>query len=185
MKRILLALICCSGLSTVFADTVQPYDGSSTYLNFNTGIGKLYELPTGEWTGNLNWGYNFNRGFALEGGYNVFAGSQFGATVMTNIIDVAAKGTVPLSDAFSLYGRAGIGYGNNSWSGSPDQPYGQCILCNNTLNPNFGLLLVGAGGSFTLTKHWDLRLEDTMYFPWTNTVTGTLMAFTFGAQYNY
>ena len=59
-----------------------------------------------------------------------------------------------------------------------------CTLCNSSVNDNYGLFLVGIGGSFTLTRHWDLRLEDTAYIPWSNNVSGTLMAFTLGGQYN-
>jgi hypothetical protein len=183
----ILAVLSLTALSGIaLADPVQPYDGSTTYVNFNTGIAKSYNMPTGEWNGNINWGYNFNRVFALEGGYNIFASSQYGgATVATNIVDAAAKGTIPLSDVFNLYGRAGIGYGNDSWSGTPTVSSSNCILCNNSVDSNYGLFLVAIGGSFTLTKHWDLRLEDTAYIPWTNTAQGTLMALNFGAQYNF
>lgn len=188
MKKLLLSCLILGGINVYAADeqTVQSSDGSGAYINLNTGIAKLYNLPTGEWTGNLNAGYNFNRAFALEGGYNLFAGSQFGASVATNIFDVAAKGTLPLSDIFSLYGRAGIGFGTNSWSGTlTNVSSNDCILCNNSLNSNYGLALVGIGGSFTLSPHWDLRLEDTAYIPWSNTATGTINALTFGTQYNF
>lgn len=184
MKKLIISLGLLSCVSA-FADTTQPYDGSTAYININTGIAKLYNLPTGEWTGNINAGYNFNRGIALEGGYNIFYGSQFGADVATNIFDVAVKGTIPLSNVFNLYGRAGIGFGNNSWSGTSNVTSSNCILCNNSTDSNYGLALVGIGGSFTLTKHFDLRIEDTAYIPWSNTYTGTINAITFGTQYNF
>lgn len=186
MKRLLLAIIASVGMfSLANADVTQDAGASTTYVNLNTGIGKLYNLPTGEWTANINAGYNFNPYFALEGGYNMFAGSQFGATVVTNVVDVAAKGTLPLSPIFSLYGRAGVGVGNNSWSGTVNSGSPNCILCNDSVDSTYGLGLVGLGGSFALDKHWDLRVEDTLYFPFSNTYTGTMMAFTFGTQYNF
>lgn len=183
MKKVLLLLPLLVGSWFAFADSIQPYDGSSTYFNFNTGLGKLYDMPTGAWTGNINWGYNLNRGFALEGGYNLFASSEYGATVASNIFDIAAKGTIPLSDVFNLYGRFGFGIGNTSWTGTAVGD--NSTLCIDGINTTYGVALLGAGGSFTLNRHWDLRLEDTVYIPWENTSTGTLMALTFGAQYNF
>jgi hypothetical protein len=185
MKKLLALLSLATASTLAISDTTQPYDGASTYINVNTGIAKLYNysMPTGEWTGNINAGYNFNRGIAVEAGYNIFAGSEFGASVMTNIFDVAAKGTIPLSNAFNLYGRAGLGFGRNSWSGTPTTS--NCALCQSGNSSSYGLALVGLGGSFTLDKHWDLRLEDTAYIPFSNTYTGTIMAITFGTQYNF
>lgn len=58
-------------------------------------------------------------------------------------------------------------------------------MCNNSVNDNYGLFLVGIGGSFRLTSHWGLKLKDTAYIPWNNYVSGTLMAFTLGGQYSF
>lgn len=184
MKKILALLSLVTGSGLAFADTVQPYDGSTAYINLNTGFATMQGLPTGSWTGNLNAGYNFNRAFALEGGYNVFANNQFGATTTTNIFDVAAKGTIPLSQAFNLYGRLGLGLGVNGWSGTANTI--NCELCQSNNNSNYMLGLAGIGGSFTLNSHFDLRLEDTMYIPFADTFTGsTINAVTFGVQYNF
>lgn len=182
MKKLLVLLSLATASTFAIADTTQPYDGSGAYLNLNTGFATLGNLPTGEWTGNFNAGYNFNRAFALEGGYNMISGLQFGATVTTNIVDIAAKGTIPLSDVFNLYGRAGIGVGANSWSGTATS---NCAMCTGNTDADYGLALLGIGGSFTLDKHWDLRLEDTGYIPFSNTYTGFINAVTFGAQYNF
>ena len=186
MKKLFLALILVSGASVAFADatdTIQPYDGSTAYINVNTGWASIHNLPTGSWAGSVNAGYNFNRGFALEGGYNVLASSQFGATATSNIFDVAAKGTLPLSDVFSLYGRAGIGYGVDGWSGTATGS--PSWLCAGQYNANYASALVGLGGSFTLSKHFDLRIEDYAFIPFSNTMNGGINIVTFGTQYNF
>lgn len=188
MKKI-LGLLLSITLASVFADsTTDTTAGEATalpvYINLNTGIAKLYNMPTGEWIGNINAGYNFNPYFALEGGYNLIAGSEYGATTTTNIIDVAAKGTLPFSDVFSLYGRAGLGYGMNGWSGTVNYSP-TCSLCDTGVNSNYGLALVGLGVSFSFDKHFDLRVEDTAYIPFSNTYTGSVNAVTGGVQYNF
>ncbi len=184
MGKLIGLLLCLSPLA--LANTIEPYNENGAYINLNSGISTFSNLPTGEWTGNFNAGYNFNRAFAVEGGYNIFTGSQFGATVTTNIFDVAVKGTIPLSSIFNLYGRTGLGLGMNGWSGTViEAPNTNCILCNNGANSTYGLGLVGIGGSFTLSRHFDLRLEDTAYLPFSNTYTGTINAVTVGGQYNF
>ncbi len=180
MKK-LLCLVFVSFNAFSFADSVS---GSGTYLNLNTGWATMQGLPTGAWTGNFNAGYNFNRGFALEGGYNLLSSSQYGsATTGTNIFDVAAKGTIPLGDIFSLYGRLGIGLGYDSWSGSADYPCGICSASNNS----YALGLVGVGASFALGDHFDLRVENTAYIPFTSgSFNGSYMnAVTGGVQFNF
>lgn len=183
MKKLLIALSLVLGSSLVFADATQSSDGSGTYINLNTGVATMQGLPTGSWTGNLNVGYNFNRAFALEGGYNLFANQQVGATTTTNIFDVAAKGTLPLSDVFSLYGRLGVGLGINGWSGQSSTS--NCELCQSN-DSTYMLGLAGIGGSFALDKSFDIRVEDTLYVPFANTFVGsTINAVTVGVQYNF
>lgn len=178
MKKLLLSLSLISIGSFAMAD-----DASPVYININTGISTYQALPTGEWTGNINAGYNFNKNFALEGGYNIFSGSQFGATTTASIFDVAAKGTIPLNDVFSLYGRAGLGFGVNGWSGTSNTS--NCVLCQNN-SSTYMLGLAGAGVSFALSRHFDLRLEDTLYVPFANTYAGSAInAVTGGVQYNF
>ena len=180
MKKLLLILGVVS--FSCFADAdIQPYGGA--YINLNSGFASFASLPVGSWTGNINAGYNFNRGFALEGGYNLLAGQQFGVSTTTSIFDLAAKGTIPLSEVFNLYGRAGLGWGINGFSGTPNSS--GCALCNSLNNGNFMLGLAGIGASFTLDKHFDLRLEDTGYIPLTSSYTGMINAVTFGIQYNF
>ena len=186
MKKLLLALVLVSATGVAFADSsdiAQPNDGSTAYINVNTGWASIHNLPTGSWAGAVNAGYNVNPYFALEGGYNVLASSQFGATATSNIFDIAAKGTLPLSDVFSLYGRAGIGYGIDGWSGTATGA--PSWLCAGQYNANYATGLVGLGGSFALSKHFDLRIEDYAFIPFSNTMNGGINIVTFGTQYNF
>jgi hypothetical protein len=184
MKRLLLTLLLIP-TALVLADESSSSTSaqSAVYINFNSGFATLANLPTGSWAGSVNAGYNFNRAFALEGGYNVLASSQFGATVTSNIFDVAVKGTLPLSDVFSLYGRAGVGYGIDGWSGTASGT--PSWLCAGQYNANYATGLVGLGGSFALSKHFDLRVEDYAFIPFSNTMNGGINIVTFGTQYNF
>jgi hypothetical protein len=187
MKQFLAALLL-SLTGAAVADNTPNINNSSSldnpiYINLNTGVAKIYNLPTGSWAGSLNAGYNFNPYFALEGGYNILASSQYGATATSSIFDVAAKGTLPLSEVFSLYGRAGIGYGIDGWSGTASGT--PSWLCAGQYNANYATALVGVGGSFALSKHFDLRIEDYAFIPFSNTMTGGINIVTFGTQYNF
>lgn len=179
MKK-LLSFFLVSMSIVAFADDAND---SGAYINLNTGWASMQALPTGGWTGNINAGYNFNKAFAVEGGYNVFASTQYStASAATNIIDVAAKGILPLGDIFSLYGRLGLGLGFDSWSGTA--PTG-CPICSAS-STSYALGLAGVGASFALDKHFDLRIEDTMYIPFASTMNGsTINAITGGVQYNF
>ena len=179
LNKFIVGILLSTTITLVNATETSP-----VYINLNSGIAKLYNLPAGEWTGSLNAGYEFNPYLAVEGGYSLFAGSQFGTTAATSIFDVAAKGTIPFNDIFSLYGRAGLGFGLNSWSGTLSNS-NNCIFCNSSIQNNYGLALVAIGGSFNISKNWSLRLEDTAYVPFINITTGSIMAVTGGVQYNF
>ena len=183
-----LATLLLSLTGAAVADNTPNIDNSSSldnpiYINLNTGVAKIYNLPTGSWAASVNAGYNFNPYFALEGGYNILASSQYGATATSSIFDVAVKGTLPLSEVFSLYGRAGIGYGIDGWSGTASGT--PSWLCAGQYNASYATALVGVGGSFTLSKHFDLRIEDYAFIPFSNTMTGGTNIVTFGTQYNF
>jgi len=105
--------------SAVIADQSVTLDNSSAkyYVSLDTGIAIAQYLSTGEWIGNLNVGYNYNQYLAVELGYTLMSGTQYGATTSSNIFDVAVKGTLSVYKAFDLYGRAGFGFGINGSSG--------------------------------------------------------------------
>src|SRR6185436_17729118 len=59
-------------------------------------------------------GYQFNKNFAIEGGYHqlgeVSARAPSGATLNfeASTLEILAVATLPLSDKFSVYGKAGL-----------------------------------------------------------------------------
>lgn len=188
--RCILVTLLFSSTSLAFAESNSLYSTSTSlvspvYINLNTGVAKLYNLPTGSWVGTINAGYNFNQALAIEVGDSILPSSQFGSTTVTeNVFDVAVKGTLTLSRIFSLYGRLGVGLGTNNWSGSAPIT-DNCILCSHGLSNTYGIGLAGIGASFKLSPHFDLRVEDFALVPFKNTYTGTVNTVTGGVQYNF
>ncbi len=184
MKYILTIML--SGLM-VSALAVQPQaeNTSGAYINANAGIGILQYLPTGSFVFSANAGYNFNRAFAVEGGWTNLASSQFGATAYDNFVDVAVKGTLPLSNVFSLYGRLGVGINYTSFNGTASGAGSNCLCSSQGANNFAGL--AGIGASFALSRHFDLRLEDFMILPagGGNTNYGNINVVSGGVQFNF
>lgn len=148
MKKICL-FICCS--------TVAALVNANTYIDGDIGLNTT-------WSSiglNADVGYLFNRYFALEGGLTYSPGYSYswspGTSYSSNywMIDAAAKGILPLSNVFSLYGKLGVGFNNySSWSN-------QCNGCSGPdySGTNIGILY-GVGGKFNLSSQWSLHLED-------------------------
>lgn len=172
-------------LGGIAVNAMADDNSNNIYINANTGIATMSSLPTGSWMGSINAGFNIvPKYFGVEAGYNIITGNQFqNAQATTNIFDVAVKGTLPLTDTFGIYGRAGLGYGISGWTG---QAQGANNLCNCNYDSNFGTYLVGAGVTFKVSEHFDLRLEDYAFLPFNNnTMIGSTNIVAFGTQYNF
>ena len=139
MKTLLVALL--AGAATIAS--------AETYVDANIGVNTAWSTLGL----NANAGYMFNPYIGAEGGFTYSPGntpsSAYGAYYM---FDAAAKGVLPLSSIFSLYGKLGIGVNNYS-------PWG-CTNCGN-YGSNVGVL-VGAGAQFNLSKSWSLHVEDSV-----------------------
>ena len=111
--------------------------------------------------------------------------SQFGATAYDNFVDVAVKGTLPLSNVFSLFGRLGVGINYTNFNGTATGAGSSC-LCSSQSTNNFAGL-AGIGGSFALSRHFDLRLEDFMILPvgGGNANYGNINVVSGGVQFNF
>lgn len=189
MKKLLIILASISGIAAA--------DVNPIYIDANIGY---LSAPSSEWNGsmafNANAGYQFNQYIALEGGVtgsslNSNSNTSFGGSAPSGsywAADVAAKGILPLAEAFALYGKAGISY---NWYNVSSSFAG---FSNDNSLSTAGLLL-GIGAQFNLTKQWSLHLEDnyTVLFnssnssagSYTNTSYSNPNVVMFGAQYNF
>lgn len=173
MKKLKL-ITSLIALSTpfAFADSFIDSSNSNVYVDANVGL-------------NTSWntlglsadvGYMFNRYLGVEGGLTYSPGYSYnnGSTSYNSsywMVDAAAKGVLPLTQLFSLYGKLGLGINEYSgWSGNGPSP--------SYSGSNVGVLL-GIGAQFNISRQWSLHLEDT-------TVTGPnpnmLM---FGGEYKF
>lgn len=103
--------------------------------------------------GGVFLGYQFNRNWGVEGFYS--GAGKFsavgGATTVTGKTDLYGldlTGTLPLADAFSLYGR--LGYANSKTSAS-SSPVGYS-------GSNRSAATYGLGGEYDLTPQVGMRL---------------------------
>lgn len=107
----------------------------------------------------LQLGYKFNPYFALEGGYIDFGKTEFTSTggstahgtVKAGGIDVAALGILPITENFSVFGKAGL-VAAKVKSSLDVTPPGDTK--SNVVAP-----LVGLGVSYKLSDNLDLRAE--------------------------
>jgi len=132
--------------------TANPYDHHGAYIEGN--IGQVFaeasfdidgyrvgDTVRGGLGANVNGGYQFNRYFALEGGYTYYGHS-------VNMVDVAAKGIIPITNRFNIFGKIGPGYlfttGSNS--GSTAALFGG-IGAAYALTPSLDINIQGAGAT--------------------------------------
>ncbi|MES2885024.1 MAG: outer membrane beta-barrel protein [Pseudomonadota bacterium] len=115
-------------------------------------------------------GYQFNRHFALEGGY--FDLGKFGFTAETQPpgtlegeakfrgVNLDAVGTLPLTDKFSAFGRAGVHYAETkaSFKGS-----GAVLVADPDRSEKAVNYKVGVGLEYALTQQLGLRGELERY----------------------
>lgn len=154
MKKILVALLATASVAAFADSDVNPFyvtaavGTAQAATSFNTGAGNGQQMQFNEdsqYTLGANIGYNFSKNLGLEAGYTNFmqsANDQFGQQGVT---DLAVRGTLPLNDTFSLFGRLGLaGYSDNM---------------NDSISvDNIGALF-GIGGEFNLSKSWALTAE--------------------------
>ena len=185
-RRVEITTTSATSIMPAAATLNQPYNGSGAYINLNSGYGSQQFLSNGASATTLNVGYNFNRGLALEGGYALVAGQQYGVDSAQSIFDLAIKGTLPLASIFALYGRLGAGFSTFTYNGT--QHNGPAWFTNSSGIQNSMVGLVTLGGSFVLDRHFDLRLEDSLYLPLDTAGSQTLGATNLallGVQYNF
>lgn len=118
----------------------------------------------------LYGGYQFNRNFALEGGYfdlgrfnyhaNTIPAGTLDGRIRLRGLNLDAVGILPLGDRFTVFGRVGAAYAQarDNFSGT-----GAVSVVNPNPRKNDTNLKVGLGMGYMLSDALQLRLEAERY----------------------
>lgn len=115
-------------------------------------------------------GYQFNRYFALEGGYfdlgkfgfsaNTTPAGTLNGTIRLKGVNLDAVGIVPITEKFSAFGRVGVNYAEarDTFSGS-----GAVTVLNSNPSKREANVKFGAGIQYDFTEALAMRLEAERY----------------------
>ncbi|KQW90085.1 flagellar motor protein MotB [Massilia sp. Root418] len=197
MKKILFALITSAtalgGISA--AQAAEPgtaYIGAGVVasqhkynLSNDTSNG---DRKSDEWSGKIYGGYQIDKTWAVEGGYTDFGSSNYKYSVGTNngAIDskshsfyVAGKGSYPINDQLSAFGKLGVAYNKNDVHGTGlAAPY--AVGDSNRTN-----LYASVGAEYAINQKVSLSLEYEHYGKNDIDQGRKKGAVTLGARYNF
>ena len=118
MKRKQAVAILGVAAATFALPATAQMSMSNAYLGGSIGQSKAKDACEGasncddkDTAWRLFGGYQFNRWFALEGGYidlGEIEPNRAGASLEADTFYVAAVGTIPVNDAFAVYGKVGV-----------------------------------------------------------------------------
>lgn len=162
MKKLAMAAM----LSTVVISTAAFADAGGFFValdaqNWSTsGGGGITNPSTGYRVGG---GYNFTENWGVEVNYakSGDATQQGGGTLNGSSTQLAAVGTYPINNMFSVYGK--LGMGSNKIGGSATNG---CTVCS------ANSALYGVGGTYNINKQFGVRLEYLQLGNMTGTGTG-------------
>lgn len=144
-----VALFISLFFSTTFAEFYNYHSGF--YLGGNLGVG-LKSNSTSGVAAAISIGRLFNPFIAIEGGY-----AYYGSADGTSVLNVVAKGVLPVSTRGTLFAKLGVGY----------IELRNCFLgctTHNQFGPAFGL-----GGGVNINNQWQTSLEyNGVYTTFTN-----------------
>ncbi len=197
MKKILTALMVSAtafgGISAAHAaDDVGPYAGVGVVaskhkysLSNDTTNG---DRNSTEWSGKIYGGYQLNKTFAVEGGYTDFGSSDYNYSVgaanghidsKSHAFYVAGKGSVPINQQLSVFGKLGVAYNKNEVHGT-----GLATSYANGDN-NRTNLYASVGGEYALNEKVSLSLEYEHYGKNAVDQGRKKGAVSLGARYNF
>ncbi|RDH40827.1 MAG: hypothetical protein CFE62_001460 [Candidatus Aquirickettsiella gammari] len=182
------------------AKTNTDYINRNTPLNFHTHNGSDSNLDNDGLAGRIALGYQFNPNFALEAGYlrlgkaklDGFDGEEVPVTLklQQNLVDLVAKGIVPIGDKFNLYGKAGLAYINTDIQGGIKDDNGNTSISfdlNKSLNINRHELApeVALGVSYDITPNVSIDTSWTHIQPIGKNRPGNIDFIAVGLGYNF
>jgi OmpA-OmpF porin, OOP family len=112
----------------------------------------------------ISGGYNFNNFFGLEAGFTNTGDSTITTygfinskeTLKSSAAQLAAVGTFPFNDHFSMFLKAGVA------NTKIDYTYSSATI-GASASASKSHAMIGFGGQFNFNKHWGLRVQYTDY----------------------
>lgn len=145
-----------NGMSGMNMDSMMNHS-TMMYLDFGLGIVGAGGWDQASWAINaMTMGISLNKNLGVEVGMDALPnGANSAGQAMIMSYHMAAKGILPLSDSYSLYGKAGLGV--NTYSGSE--------ISNNSMSMggmanlvSMGLYYAG-GMQFNFNKNFAIYVE--------------------------
>lgn len=159
--------------------------------NGGTGLSSSDKGSGNQWR--LQGGYHFNQNLAVEAGFIDFGKAKYSAAyaggaaqgqLKASGIDVAAILSLPVTDSFSLFGKAGAVAARVKSSLVADAPASTASSSSSTnvLRP-----LLGVGANYKLTQNVDLRADFDRVSGLGKVATGKMNdnMFSLGLGYNF
>lgn len=130
------------------------------YMNFGLGIGNAQNLSNSSLAINaMTMGFYYQPSLAVEIGMDMIPnGTYQGSNAMINTFHLAAKGVLPLSSVFNLYGKLGVGVNSGQGTQTTMSSMGMQnmqMITSVNVGPYYG-----AGMQFNLSKRFAIYLED-------------------------
>lgn len=173
----LAALVFATGSASAQVYIGAALGQSSTSFNssdFNLGVpGVSQSEDKTDSAFKLNVGYNFNRTWAVEGGYadlgkpqvnytgtGALAGASGQAEVKQKAWFLAGKGTLPINERFNVFGKLGITWNRAELTASSNSAaFNAAAGLPASRSKNKTDALVGIGAGYALTKQAEVRVE--------------------------
>jgi len=176
MKKILFAMIA-SATALAGVSSAQAADNVAGTAYLGAGVvGSRYDITGADGsstsgdkgTGKLFAGYNFDKNWAIEGGYTDFGSKSYNytssltglpGTVGTDAHSfyLAGKATAPINDQFSVFGKLGASRNHNSVDVTGDAVGLAAGSGNKTA------LYASVGGEYAINRNVSLSLEYENY----------------------
>jgi hypothetical protein len=158
MKKIILSALLLSSI-TISAHSMATDESKKMYFNFGLGVGSASEWNQNSLALNaMTMGFYLKKNLGVEVGMDALpGGGNSSGKAMIMSYHLAAKGLLPLSDLFSLYGKAGLGVNAYEGEGPATGMMGMRMVnqasaglyyaagVHFNFNENFGLYAEGAG----------------------------------------
>lgn len=163
------------------------------YINADVGYANIQNWWTAAPALTLNVGYNYNKYLASEVGATwinsistTYDGAGYGGsyTQGQSFADIAAKGSLPFSDIFSVYAKAGLGVAYSTSSMAMQSGVTNYDWNGDSSGIAFGLYMA-LGAELKLSQHWGMTFEDYGMMPFTGNNWGNINVFGIGGKYNF